>query len=59
MFGNKETRKKKRAIKQNWKLLRGLKCAYCLEANKGRCKDFCQLLLLQTKERERELDSAK
>lgn len=53
----KQRKERKKAVKQNWRLLRGLRCSYCKEVNGGRCNKHCQLLLMQTKARELELDS--
>ncbi len=51
-----EKREKKKAVKQNWKLLQRLKCSYCMSVNKGTCGKHCELLLRQTKQRELEMD---
>lgn len=50
-----EKLKAKKAIRQNYKLLKSLKCKYCSNDPKV-CDRHCLLLAEQIKDRERELD---
>jgi len=52
-----EKRNKKREIRQNWKLLKKLRCSRCEHNEKGICDQHCKLLLMQTKLVEYEIDT--
>ncbi len=55
MFNIVTWTKRKKCIKQNWKLLKALKCSYC----GSYCDAHCLLLLLQNKARQLELEGGR
>lgn len=49
--------KERKIIKQNYKLLKALKCQYCsYENNSNQCNMQCVELLMQIKKREKYID---
>lgn len=54
-----ERMKKQKIARQNWKLLKKLRCSRCEHNDNGVCNQHCKLLLMQTKLLEYEIDKSK